>query len=116
MLNFTNYPYSTLIKRKFINAHVIFTFLANLGNAITFAKLYTIHANIPTSKDVTDLFVKLRSHQEEDEILKLDIHSWYSLIKTPCYFRPNRIFFAIEIPIVNPRTYRYLHLYLLIAK
>lgn len=103
--------YSTLIQQMFINAQIILTFLDNIENSITFAKLNTIHPDILTSENLRDLIGNLKSHYNENEILKLDIHSWYSLIKTQCYFRQNRIIFAIEVPIANPKPFQYFHLY-----
>lgn len=104
--------YLTLINQIFLNAHVLITFLDNLENSISFAKLRTIHPDILTTQHLEEIINELRLHHGNGEILNFsNIQSWYSVVQTNCYFRRTKIIFSIEIPIVNPNHFQYFHLF-----
>lgn len=100
-----------MLNQIFLNSNVIITFLDNLENAITFSKLGTIHPDILSSEHLKQLLNELSNYYDKSRILNLNLNSWYSIIKTNCYFHENKIIFAIEIPIVHPNNFQYFHLF-----
>lgn len=103
--------YFAMIDQLFMNANVIITFLDNLENAITFSKLHVVHPDILNNQNLDEILLELSVHYQQNEILQINKFSWFSIIHTNCYFSENKIVFAIEIPIVNPKTYQYFHLF-----
>lgn len=113
--NITNefYRYTlslSMINQIFMNANIIITFLDNIENAITFAKLHVTHPDILTQENLNEILLELSQNYQQNELLKLGSHSWFSIIQTNCHFSENNIIFAIEIPIVYPKTFKYFHL------
>lgn len=103
--------YLSIFNQIFTNIHMLITFLDNLENAITFAKLHVVHPDILTSQNLGSLLTDLRKTYGNEKILNLNIHSWYSIMHTNCYFLRNKIIFAIEFPIFTSRTFQYFQLY-----
>jgi len=103
--------YLSIINQIFISANVIITFLDNLENAITFARLHVTHPDILTHKNLKEILYELPKYYKTNGILNISLFSWYSVIQTNCYFSENNIIFAVEIPIAYPETLRYFHLF-----
>lgn len=94
-----------------INANVLINFLDNLENAITFARLFTIHPDIINIKEVEEILAQLSLFYTPEEIPNFELQTWYSIIKTTCHFSKDQIIFSLQIPIVHPNTFDYYHLY-----
>lgn len=110
--NFYKYTmYLSVINQMFINSNVIITFLDNLENAITFSRLHTIHPDILGIDSLRQILQELTNYYPEREIIKLNLHDWYSIIKTNCYFSKKYLIFAIDIPLTHPDEFEYYHLY-----
>lgn len=79
------FSYLTMIDRIFIIAQVIIT----------------LHPGIFTTQNVQEILKELKSHHKQNEILNINIQSWYSIIQTRCYFRNYKIIFAIEVSVIS---------------
>lgn len=99
-----------MLNQIFLNANVIITFLDNLENAVTFAKMHVPHSDILT-KHLKEMLSELQVHYDKKEILALDLDSWYLVIKINCHFSGNKIILAMECPIIYPRSFQYFHLF-----
>ncbi|XP_074031912.1 uncharacterized protein [Leptinotarsa decemlineata] len=91
------------------------TFIGDIINSITFARLKIIHGSIITSRDL------LYSLQEISQTLNKNnlplyvsignIPQYLDLIELQAYQTDNKVVFVLNIPLVEPETYTLFHLY-----
>lgn len=89
-------------------------FLSDLENAITFAKLNTLHHSILKLHEIQIIIKRLLTLYENNQLIFYehnDLYHYYNLIKVKSYYSNARLVFVLEIPIVNPNLFNYYHLY-----
>lgn len=101
----------SLIDQTIIDSILLITFLDNLENSITFAKLHTIHPDILTIKELQNLLNDLGNLYHPQEILKLKYVTWYTVLHVNCYFTESSVVFAIDFPLIKLIQYQYYHLH-----
>lgn len=101
-----------ILDQVIMNCQNLITFIDNLENAIMFAKLNTLHNSIITTSNLAKLITDLTGIYGENKIPKFDnILSYYQIAGMQVSFTQNKVIFAIHIPILDPNTFDYFHLY-----
>lgn len=94
--------------------------LETLVNAVTFAKLQTLHPSIIESQDLLDELKKLENLKDKPklpyEINSHTVQLYEKIADLKCYYQNKNLIFVIEIPIVDSLPYNYYHLYSLPMK
>jgi hypothetical protein len=95
-----------------LNSQNLITLLDNLENAVTFAKLNTVHNSIISVSDIKHILNTLTNLYKIDKIpFFQNILSYYQLIDLRASFIKDKIIFAIIMPIFNSDNFDYYHLY-----
>lgn len=97
-----------------INLNTLIYFLTDIENAITFAKLETLHHSILKLNEIQIIINKLSETYNNKQLIfheENDLYNYYNLIKVKSYYSNARLVFVLEIPIVNPNSFNYYHLY-----
>lgn len=93
----------------------IYDILENLEIAITFSKLNIFHSSIVNPEELLSEIKSIESHLHQGKlpfpVTLNNILSFERIIEIKCYTKENKIFFIIEIPIVEPDDYILYHLY-----
>ncbi|CAH1110705.1 unnamed protein product [Psylliodes chrysocephalus] len=94
----------------------IYDILERLEIAITFAKLNTFHNSMVESTDLLSEIVNIRKIIESNYRLPFEpklenILSFEGVLEIKSYNKNNQIIFIIEVPLVEPITYNYYHIY-----
>lgn len=96
------------------NLNSLIHFLTDIENAISFAKLNTVHHSILKLSEIQVMIDKMLSIYNKDQLIfyeTRDIYNYYNLIKVKAYYSDTRLVFALEIPVVYPEIFNYYHLY-----
>jgi hypothetical protein len=95
-----------------LNSQNLITLLDNLENAVTFAKLNTVHNSIISVSVIKHILNTLTNLYKLDKIpLFQNILSYYQLTDLRASINKDKIIFAIIMPIFNPDNFDYYHLY-----
>lgn len=94
----------------------IYDILERLEIAITFAKLNTFHNSMVEPTDLLSEIVNIRKIIESNYRLPFEpklenILSFEGVLEIKSYNKNNQIIFIIEVPLVEPITYNYYHIY-----
>ena len=88
------------------------TFLDNLENAVTFAKLGTLHTSIILVSQLEQTFLNLSTLYGEDKVLLFkNLENYYQLAGLQVNFVKDKIIFAIHLPIFLKNIFEIFHLY-----
>lgn len=96
------------------NLNSLILFLTDLENAITFSKLATLHHSVLKMDEIKIMINKLQKFYHPEQLLytkEIDLFNYYNLIAVKSYYSGYRLVFVLIIPIVNPNTFNYYHLY-----
>lgn len=89
--------------------------LETLVNAITFAKLNTVHPSIIESIDLLNELNKIASLESKPhlpfDISHEKIYVYENIANVKSYYTPMQLVFIIEIPLTESDSYDYYHLY-----
>ena len=88
------------------------TFLDNLENAVTFAKLGTLHTSIILVSQLEQTFLNLSTLYGEDKVLLFkNFENYYQLAGLQVNFVKYKIIFAIHLAIFLKNIFEIFHLY-----
>lgn len=97
-----------------LSLNIIIQLLTDIENAITFAKLNTLHHSIVKIDELEFIVDTLRNNHPVEQLLytnKIDIHKYYEIVEVKAYYSENKIIFALEFPLIHPEHFSYYHLY-----
>lgn len=90
----------------------LITFIDNLEDAITFAKLNTLHNAIISSSELLNLLGHLKTIYKENQIPDFkNILNYYQFFGVQVTFSNTEIIFAIHVPLLSAEVFNFLHLY-----
>ena len=93
-------------------AEKLITFIDNIENAVTFAKLNTLHHAVISLQDFENIIKSLKKLYDKEKIPKLNsIMSYYQIAGVQVTYSENRIIFAIHFPILMKPTFEYFQLF-----
>lgn len=94
---------------------VILQLLSDIENAITFARLGTLHNSIVKIDELESILQTILKYYSSDQLIFSHIsnntHRYYDLLEIEAYYSGTKIVFVIHFPIVYPEIFSYYHLY-----
>ncbi|XP_060535895.1 uncharacterized protein LOC132707896 [Cylas formicarius] len=100
------------LKQIILNCQSFITFLDNLENAITFAKLNTLHPVVISAAELEQIIFKLTVLYGDDQILIFENqNNYYQLANLQVKFTKDKIIFAVHIPIFLKDIFEIFHLF-----
>ncbi|XP_052742649.1 uncharacterized protein LOC128198925 [Bicyclus anynana] len=87
------------------NVDAISQEILRLQNVLAFIKVSTLHHSIIQRKSLNNIFSKLRSLYNSDNIIEVDIREYYEIIRVGYYYKDNKIIIVLKFPIVLPQIY-----------
>lgn len=98
-----------------LSLNIILQLLADLENAITFARLGTFHSSILKTNELKSIIESIVKYYGNDNLLfpnyDSNLHRYYDLLEIEAYYSGSKIVFVIHFPVVYPETFTYYHLY-----
>ena len=112
----TNYLLiNSALEEIIIVTNIFLHILTKIENAITFARLKTVHNSISKLTDLEFMLQKLSTHYLTGELFfgndTSNLIKYYEIMDVESYYSDNKIVFLIHFPIMYPETYSYYHLY-----
>ncbi|XP_074035881.1 uncharacterized protein [Leptinotarsa decemlineata] len=96
------------------NLDTLLSILTNIENAISFAKLGTLHHSIISIDDIKSILDSLLKYHSKDQLVYSEIedsYKQYDITPVDAYFSNTKLIFALHIPLVHPETFSHYHLY-----
>ncbi|KAJ8974195.1 hypothetical protein NQ317_011340 [Molorchus minor] len=96
-----------------ISLNILTELLSDIENAISFAKLNTLHHSIIKISELEFVIDTLKYSHPVDQLLYTDrsnIHKYYDIVDVKAYYSGNKIVFVLEFPLVHPDHFSYYHL------
>ena len=98
-----------------VTLNIILQLLNDVENAITFARLGTLHGSIIKIEEIESIIHTVLKYYSKDELIFQNLlnqtHNYYNIIKVQAYFSETKVVFVLNFPIVHPKTFNYYHLY-----
>lgn len=95
--------------------NIILQLLSDIENAITFARLGTLHNSIVKIDELESILQTILKYYSADQLIFSHVsnntHRYYDLLEVEAYYSGTKIVFVIHFPIVHPETFSYYHLY-----
>lgn len=97
-----------------INLNMLIDFLTNIENAISFAKLGTLHHSILKLDEMVEIVEKLLELHSDSQVIysnKNEYYKYYDIVQVKAFYSNKRLIFALEFPLVHPSQFSHYHLY-----
>jgi hypothetical protein len=101
-----------ILNQVILNCQNLITFLDNLEDAITFAKLRTLHSSVISTSELKNILDNLTHLYGKNKIPQFtNILSYYQIADLRVSFANNTILFSIHMPILNSDIFNLYHIY-----
>lgn len=95
-----------------LNCQNLITFLDNIEDGITFARLNTLHNAVIASNELEENINYLKTIYQEKEIPNFkNILTYYQFLGTQVVFSDTRLIFAVHVPIIRSEILSFYHIY-----
>lgn len=97
-----------------ITLNMLLHLLTNIENAVSFAKLGTLHHSILKSDELEAIVEKLLEFHSDSQLLyfnRNNLYKYYDIVQVKAFVSNKRLIFALEFPLVHPNQFSHYHLY-----